>query len=296
MNIFQRNARKLVVIATMSGASSAVFIRFIEANQLTMGFYRLGFAMIFFTIPIITGGYKDFKGLVKKDYLYCVIAGFFLMTHFFFWFTAIMHTTIASASVLAALHPLMVMFITVVFLKYKVSLKAVFGILTALTGGAVIAGFDYGMAGNFSGNAAALLSAACFAGYFIIGRIMRAKIPTINYVFLVFGSCWLFFAIAMILTRTPFTGYRAEDYLWLLAMSLLCQVIAHTLYNWCVGYASSLYVSAWASVDSVFCIIYGAIVFRELPTAWQYIGGIMAISGLLYYTYHSQEKTKEEKT
>jgi drug/metabolite transporter (DMT)-like permease len=259
-----------------------------------MGFYRLSFSMVFFTVPIIIGGYKGFKSFTKKDCLFCALAGLFLTGNFFFWFTAIKYTNIASASVLSALHPLIVLFVTVAFMRQKVSFKAVIGILTALMGGAVIAGFDYSIAGSFSGNAAAFLGGACFGGYFLVGRFMRRKIPTVNYIFLVFSSCWLFFTIAMLLTRTPFFGYSASDYFWLLMMALVCQVGAHSLYNWCVGYVSSLYVSAWASLDLVFCVIFGAVVFREFPEAWQYIGGIVAIFGLLYYTYNSQEKRLEE--
>ncbi|MCL1810165.1 MAG: DMT family transporter [Clostridiales bacterium] len=286
MNIFQRNAKKLVILATIAGAASVVFIRLIETNQMVMGFYRLGFAVIMFSVPIILGGYKDFKGLTKKDVLYCVLAGFFLFCHFTCWFTAVKNTTIASAAVLASLHPLVILLVTYVFMKQKVNVRAIVGILIALSGGAVIAGFDYSFTRNdIFGDACGLLTAVFFGFYFLVGSKMRSKIPNINYVFLVFGSCWVFFTIAMFVTGTPFTGYRPIDYFWIFAMAVVCQLIAHAMYNWCMGYASSLYVSVWVAIDPVFSAAFGVVFFHELPAIWQYIGGAIAIAGLVYYNW-----------
>lgn len=295
MNIFQRNAKKFVIVATISGASSVIFIRLIETGPIAMGFYRLGFAMLMFLVPILLGGYKGFKGLAGKDYLFCFASGLLLFFHFVCWFTGVKNTAIASASVLMALHPLVILFVTTVFMKQKVNIKATIGILVALTGGAIIAGLDYTFAeDHVFGDAAAFMSGVLFGCYFLMGRKMRVKLPAINYVFLVFGSCWVCFAAAMFITKTPFTGYQPQDFFWMFIMAVVNQVIAHTLYNWCIGYAPPLYVSVWVSVDTVFSVAFGALVFQEFPTAWQYIGGVIAISGLVYYNYN-EEKTKEAK-
>jgi len=294
-NIFQRNARKLVIIPILAGPASVVFIRLIQTDPLAMGFYRLGFSVLIFAVPVILGGHKGFKGLTRKDYLCCVISGFFLFCHFFCWFTAVKNTSIASAIVLCSFHPLVILFFTYVFMKQKVSIKAVIGILIALAGGAVIAGVNQTLEGNYiMGDIAAFMAAVLFGGYFIMGQIMRAKIPTLNYVFIVFGSCFLFFTIAMFLTGTPFTGYSSQDYLWILVMTLVCQVIAHTMYNWCVGYVPSLYISVFASVETVVAVLYGIIFFREIPAFLQCVGAAIAISGLLYYNLNSQVTPKEE--
>ena len=284
MNIFQKNARKFIVLASLAGSASAIFIRLIDTSPEAMGFYRLGFAMLIFTPPIIFGGYKGYRGFSVKDILSCVLAGFFLFGHFFCWFTAVKNTAIASAAVLISVHPLVIVFITTVFLKYRVKAKSLLGIITVLTGGAIIAGFDYSYAGDQTfGNAVALVAAVFFGGYFLVGHKMRAKMQLMNYVFIVFGSCFLFFSATMLVTKTPFTGYRAEDYLWIIAMTLVCQVIAHVLYNWSMKYASSLYVSVCVSFEAVFATALGIIFLQEIPTVWQCVGGAIAISGLIYY-------------
>ena len=293
LNIFQRNAKKFVIVATVAGSSSAIFIRLIQTNQIAMGFYRMGFSVPLFAIPIVLGGYKDYKAFTRKDYALCFLAGFFLFCHFFCWFTAVQNTSIASAAVLGSLHPLVVLFVTTVFMKQKVSAKAVIGILIALTGGAIIAGVNSIEGNTLMGDAAGFLAAVFFGSYFLVGRAMRVKVPTVNYIFLVFSTCFVFFAIAMFLTKTPFTGYRPEDYLLIFAMMLVCQGMAHALYNWCIGYVPPLYVSVFATIDCVFAATHGVIFFQEIPTLMQFTGAAIAITGLLYYNYNNNQREIE---
>jgi len=50
MNIFVRNAKKIVVMATIAASFSAIFIRLIDATPIAIGFYRLTYALPFFVI------------------------------------------------------------------------------------------------------------------------------------------------------------------------------------------------------------------------------------------------------
>jgi len=296
LNLFQRNARKLVIIPMMAGASSVVFIRFIQASPIALGFFRLGFSVLLFGIPIVFGGYKEYKGITKKDFLFCVLSGFILFVHFICWFYAVNNTSVASAAVLCSLHPFVVLFATYVIFKKKVSIKAVIGVIIALTGGALVATGNQTLEGNFIfGDIAGFSAGVLFGIYFLMGRTMREKMPTLNYVFIVFSSCFVFFAIAMFVTATPFTGYRTEDYVLMFLIAVVCQGLAHAMYNWCMGYASSLYVSVFASVQSVASIFYGIIVFNEIPVILQWIGAAVAVAGLLYYNFNSQEMPKIKK-
>jgi len=296
LNIFQRNARKLVILPMLAGAASVIFIRLIQAPPIALGFYRLGFSTLFFGIPILLGGYKRYEGVTKKDFLFCVFAGFVLFLHFICWFTAIRNTSIASAVVLLSLNPFVILIATYIFLKKKVSYKAVIGIVIALVGGAIVAGVNQTLEGNYIfGDVMGFLSGVLFGVYFFIGQIMRSKMLTLNYIFLVFSSCFGFFTIAMLVTGTPFTGYRTEDYLLIFTLMITGQVLAHAMYNWCMGYISSLYMSVFVSVQSVISVFYGILFFREFPVFFQWVGAAIAVVGLIYYNFNSQEMPKEEK-
>ena len=291
----EKYVKIIVVLAVVAGSSSGIFGNLIDAPSMAIGFWRLTMGLPFFAIPVLTKKRDTLKQISKKDFLWTFAAGAFLFAHFFTWFNAVKMTNIASAVVLAALHPLVVLVITVFVLKRKVGIRPVMGIILALLGGVMIAGLDYQQlsSGNFTGDIFAFLAGVFMGLYFAIGNEVRKNVPGQTYVFLVFFACWICFAIGMIATGTPALGYSASDYIYLIGLTLVCQIGAHAVFNLCFGHVDSLYVSTWESGESVFAIILGIIVLGQFPTTYEIIGCAVVVTGLLYYNYHTALAEKE---
>lgn len=289
-----RYVKIIVVFAVMAGASSGIFGSVIEAPSMAIGFWRLSLGLPFFAVPVLMNQRDVLKTISKKDYFWTFIAGMFLFLHFFTWFNAVKLTDIASASVLAALHPLVVVLVTVFVFRRKVDIRPILGIILALAGGALIAGLEYRMpsSGSFSGNVLAFAAAMFMGLYFTVGNEVRRNVPGAVYVFLMFLSCWICFAVGMAATGTPVFGYSTADYLYIIGLTLVCQIGAHAVFNLCLGHVSSLYVSAWESGECVFSIILGVIFLGQIPDLTQLIGGAIVVIGLLYYNYYTAQEEK----
>lgn len=290
-----RYVKLIVVLAVVAGSSSGIFGNLIDAPSMAIGFWRLTLGLPFFAIPVLLKQRDVLKQISKKDYLWTFVAGAFLFGHFFTWFNAVKMTNIASAVVLAALHPLVVLVITIFIFKRKVGRKPIMGIVLALFGGVVIAGLDYQQltSGDVLGDILAFLAGTFMGIYFAIGNEVRKNVPGQAYVFLVFLSCWICFSIGMLATGTPALGYSASDYGYILGLTLVCQIGAHAVFNLCFGYVDSLYVSAWESGEAVFAIIMGVLFLGQIPTSWQVIGCVLTVLGLLYYNYYTGLAEKE---
>ncbi|MBR0600211.1 DMT family transporter [Sinanaerobacter chloroacetimidivorans] len=287
MNIFERNAKKVVVAGVLSASTSAIFIRLINASSIAVGFYRLTYALPFFTLAVIFWHKKELLSITRRQLMGCILAGLFLSAHFFTWFTSIENTTVASAVVICSTHPIIILAITALVLREKTNLKAVAGVLIALLGAAIITGGDYSFSGNaIYGDIMAFLGAIFLALYFLAGRRLRKNINATVYVFLVFSVSWVVFTIGMFATKTPFTGYSSMDYGYLFAMAIVCQIGAHAVFNWCLGHVTPLYISTIENGEAIFASAMAVIFFGEIPTLWQLVGGIITICGLLYYNYH----------
>ncbi len=288
LSFFERNAKMIAVIAVFLGSTSGVLGKLVTGNSIMIGFYRLSMALPFFAIPVFLRHRDELKVLSKRAWLGCAGTGVFLFAHFFFWFKAVQLTTVASAIVIQSLHPIVVLLVTVFVWKKKVSLKAVAGIILALVGGAIVAGFDYTLAGDsFSGDICAALAGVFLGLYFCMGNVFRKDVPASVYVFIVFLFCWISFLVAMLATGTPFSGYPGSDFLWLALMALMCQIGSHAVFNWTLGYVSSLYLSAVEMLEIIFASLLALAVFLEIPTLSQCIGGLIVIGGLMYYNRHS---------
>lgn len=290
MNIFERNAKKVVVAAAVAASFSAIFVRLIHASAVAIGFYRLTFAVPFFAAAVFLNHREELKKITKKQAAGCMLGGFFLAGHYFTWFTALGHTTVASAVVLCNISPIIILMITALVFREQTTLKAVIGVVVALIGAAIITGGDYSFAGEaIYGDVMAFFGALFYSLYFLVGRKMRKEISAPIYVFFVFVACWMVFAVGMIVSGTRFTGYSGGDYFYLFAAAMVCQIGAHAVFNWCLGHVSPLYISTIETGESIFAAILAALIFREIPTPWQLVGGAITICGLLYYNYHERE-------
>lgn len=92
----------------------------------------------------------------------------------------------------------------------------------------------------------------------------------------------------------PVFGYETSDYVYLVGLTLVCQIGAHAVLNLCFGYVDSLYVSAWESGESVFAIIMSVVFLGQHPTSWQLAGSAVVVVGLLYYNYYTGLAEKEK--
>ena len=293
MNVFQMQAKKIVVMAALAASFSAIFVRLIDAPAMAIGFYRLSFSLPFFAVAVLVWNRKELFSVSRKDLAVCMLSGVFLAFHFFTWFTSLSYTTIASAVVLCATHPIIILTITTLIFKEKTSRKAIIGVMLALVGAAIISGGDYSFSGRaIIGDVLALFGALFMALYFLAGRKMRKKLNATVYIFLVFGACWLTFGIGMLATSTPFLSYSASDFAYMFAVAMICQIGAHAVFNWSLGYVSPLYISTIETGEAIGATILAALIFAEIPTPWQLVGGIVTISGLIYYNYHDAKAQK----
>ncbi len=282
-----KHAKAATVIAVVFGATSGILGSLITAPSMAIGFLRLSIALPFFIIPTVINKQKRerLKAVALKDYVLCFISGAFLFAHFFSWFSAVKLTDIASASVLAALHPLVVLLVTIFIYRKKVSIKSFLAIFVALIGGAIIVGADYNTfaGGNLEGNIFALMAAVFMGLYFAMGDEVRKRVESTQYVLLVFFACWVCFAIGVVLTDTQVVGYKATDYLLIAAMAVLCQIGAHAVFNMCIGHVSSLHVSTWEAGDPVFATIMAVVFLQQIPKSYEILGCAIVVCALLYY-------------
>lgn len=288
--IAERYVKYIVVLAVISGSTSGIMGRLITADSMAIGFYRLTLALPFFLIPVLLHKRDELKAVPKRDLVWSAISGIFLFWHFLCWFIAVKNTTIASAIILADLHPLIVMGITVFILKKRIPFRAAVGVIVALCGGVLVVGLDYNMVGShLYGDLMALFAAVAMGIYFCIGGVLRKSIPGDIYIMLLFTTCWICFTLGMVITDTPFFGYPMTDYLWLIVMTVFCQLGAHAVMNWSMRYVPSLYVSAWSTAEIVSAPLLALWVFGEMPGLTKIFGGIIVITGLLYYNYHEND-------
>ncbi|HHZ01971.1 MAG TPA: EamA family transporter, partial [Tissierellia bacterium] len=60
-------------------------------------------------------------------------------------------------------------------------------------------------------------------------------------------------------------------------------ILGHTVYNYLIKYYSSTLISVSTLSEPIFASILAMILFREIPSLYTLVGGVIIISGIYYY-------------
>jgi drug/metabolite transporter (DMT)-like permease len=263
---------------------ASIFIRFAQAQNvptLSIAAWRLIFASLIL-LPYAWATHGDeIRDLSRKELVLLVTSGVFLGLHFATWIASLGYTSVTSSVVLVSMGPLFVGLGSWIFLKERPTAPLTVGILMAATGSIAISWGDLDQGQDqLLGDLLALAGAIMVAGYFMIGRKVRARRSLTAYIALVYGVAMLTLMIIVGVTRQPMFGFSLPAYGWMLALGLVPQLIGHSTLNWALEHLSATYVSIVTLAEPVGSGILAYIILNETvswPTA---AGGALILAGI----------------
>ncbi len=203
-----------------------------------------------------------------RDNINSVIAGAVLGFHFIFWILALQNTSIASATILVTINPIILILIEAGLFKRVFPSLVWLGVIIAFSGSVLLgysdsqidSVFEHALLGDFY----AIVAALFFALYFLISQRLRQKSNWINYVFRVYGATGLTCLAAAIVAGSDF---RVEPVVWLAGIGLAVgpQIIGHGSMNYAVKFVAPTMLSTLVLTEPVFATILAWLIFTEIP-------------------------------
>lgn len=236
-----------------------------------------------------------------SDSLLAVASGVFLAIHFATWVTSLEYTSVLISVVFVTTGPIWVALIEVFLLKSPLPRLVGIGLLVAIGGGLII---GFGSAGNVAagsmehnviGGALSLAGAMTFAGYLTIGRRLRASVPVIPYIWMVYGCAGITLMLAVFVTGTPLAGYSLAALILLLALAIFPQLIGHSSMNYAVGYMSATVVSTISQLEPIGSAILALIILNETPLPVQVFGSAVILGGVMLANLGQLNLRQEKK-
>lgn len=279
------NPKLMLIIGVIGVSVSSIFIKYSTAPSMVIAAYRLGWTVLIL-LPIIGTKIRgEIRALNKNDLLWCVLSGFFLAVHFSLWFESLKYTSIASSTVLVSTEVIFAAIGFVLVFKGKINRMGILAIAITLIGSVVIATGDFGSGKNeLYGDALALIGAIAVAIYTLIGRKQRGHLSTTVYTFMTYSACFLTLLIFNFATGTPLFGYGIQEIIIGLVLGISCTLLGHSIFSWCLKYLSPSYVSSAKLLEPVFASILAVLIYSEIPSILQIIGGIIVIGGVYIYS------------
>jgi len=287
MKYIEKHPMIMIVIGVVGISLSSIFVKYSAAPSAVTATWRLLWTVILMS-PVVFGKktvWEEMKAVDRKTVLLSFLSGLFLAIHFAVWFESLLHTTVASSTTIVCTEVIWVSLGYWLFLKGKLSRKALGAIGVTLVGSVLIAWADSSSGGfHLYGDFLALIAAVAVAVYTLIGRIVRAKASTTVYTYLCYTACAaVLFAMCLIQGQALF-GYGISAILVGLLLSMFSTILGHSIFSWCLKYFSPSFVSASKLCEPVVAAILAGFLFGEIPTMLQLCGGALILGGVLYYS------------
>ena len=286
MKFFEKRPMTMIVLGVIGISLSSIFVKFSTAPAAVTAAWRLLWTVALMT-PVVWG-----RGAVRRELLgvkwplalLSALSGLFLAIHFVLWFESLNRTSVASSTTIVCTEVIWVCLGWWLFMGGRVPGKALAAIGVTVVGSVVIAFADSGSRGHLSGDILALLAAVAVAGYTLIGRAVRSDTSTTVYTYLVYTVCALVLVLTCVFQGQALLGHGSSP-IWVgLALAVFSTILGHSIFSWCLKYFSPAFVSASKLCEPVGAAALAALIFGQIPSAMQLLGGALILGGLVWYS------------
>lgn len=314
----------VLAVAIVAASFSSIFVRLSEAPALVLSFYRMVLALPFTAAALVLGGWtaagrgadagrgaasrgadagreasvrREAAGrgtaTKRRDLLLVIVSGICLALHFATWMASLRYTTVASSLVLVCSNPLIVAAASLVMREERLPPGAYAAGGLALVGVILVGGGDYTLGGTaLYGDALAFLGAIFVAGYMLIGRRVRARLDNASYTLGVYLAAAVALGVIGVVGRVPLLGYPPREWLLFLALAVVSTLFGHSLFNWALGHVPAAVVSVGTLAEPAIASALAWLIFGEVPTAPEFVGGVVILGGLFWFGLAMQSEPR----
>ncbi|HEY3604781.1 MAG TPA: DMT family transporter [Sporichthyaceae bacterium] len=272
----------VLLLASLAVSTSGPMIAALSAPFLAIAFWRNAIVATVIAGAIIgrPSVRAEYASLTQRQIGVIVLAGLLLAAHFACWTPSVNYTTVASATALVRAQPVWTALGARAFGR-SVSRGTWVGIGVSLAAVVLLTGSDLAVSGRaLGGDLLALVAGALAAAYTGAGEVARRTVSTGVYTSICYGTCALVLLGAALLGRVQLTGFDTEVWLRLLALTVMAQLLGHTLFNRVVGRVGATVVATAILFEVPGAALIAAVFLHQTPPATAVPAGILLLVGV----------------
>ena len=293
----------VLILAVLATTYAGPIVRLAAAPALAIAFWRLTLVLPVTGSLAVLEGRREMgdgrAGAGRRVLLpspisltLMVISGLLLALHFWTWIASLRFTTVASSVVLVSLKPIFVWGLAAVWLHEHPSRREAWGIGIAVLGATLIGIGDARLSlGALGGDLLALAGAVTAAGYYVIGRRVRATVGVWTYASIVYAVAALALAAVALSRGVPLIGFAGRDWAVFGALAAGPMLVGHTGMNYALKHYRATTVNVAALGEPVGATLIAWLWLHESPPVLALIGGAVVVAGIgMALTSRSREQ------
>jgi drug/metabolite transporter (DMT)-like permease len=260
---------------------SPILVRLGHTGPAATGFWRLAFALPWLGVLVARpGAAGDAMGALKTPMIW--LCALFFALDLSFWHYGIHFTSVANATVLSNLTPILVTVFAWLVLKQAPKPLFLLGMALAIAGAVGMAVFKGGVDGrppSFLGDFLSVLTAVWYGAYFLVVRRVRETFSTAA---VMWGTSLIGLApllMAAVLLREPLTPATPGEWAALVALGFV-HVTGQGSIAWALGRLPTSLAAVVVLVQPVVAGLLGWWLFAEAMTPMQGACAALALAGV----------------
>ena len=281
----QTNAEKLkLVTAMVLFGTIGLFVRYIDLPSSIIALARGVVGMLFLLAVILLRGNKISGEAVKKNLLWLILSGACLGMNWILLFEAYRFTTVATATLCYYLAPIIVIAVSPILLKEKLTLRKVLCTIVALVGMVMVSGVVQNGIPSFAeakGILVGLGAAVLYAGIMLLNKKIH-DISAYDKTVVQLGISAIVLIPYCLLTEDISSLHISPQVLVLLLLvGVVHTGVTYFLYFGSMGHLPAQTVAIVSYVDPVVAVLISIFILGEGMNAFGVIGAVLVLGAAL---------------
>lgn len=276
-----RRIRALLALAVgvLCIAWTAIFVRWADVPGPTSGFYRVAFAAL---VLIPTRTFSRSAGRpTRRGWMAAAVAGSLFACDLLFYNTAILTTSAASATLIGNNAPLFVALGGWLLWREKPAASFWPGLGLATVGLLAIVGADFLRDPELGrGDALAMVSAVCYAGYFLSLQRGRSGCDALTFNAISTGVSASWLLIFCLAFGLPLTGFGWKSWASMAGLGFITQLGGYLCVAWAMGQLSATTTSVSLLAQAPLTALMAVPLLGESLSFGQLVGGALVLGGI----------------
>ncbi len=282
-------ARALALVGLFAGAFgfslTPIFVRLSEVGPIATGFWRMLFAL-----PIVLAwlavqarrSEAPAREVSARDYGWLVLASLVLAVDLMLWQSSFHLTSIANATLLGNLHPIVVTVGAWMFLRERITGSFLLGMAVALAGAVMLA-----RAGATElepvarGDVLAVLSTTLFAVFTLMLKRLRGRFSTAAVMTGTVTVCSISMLPAAVVIEDVLLPTSWVGWAWLAAFAVVVNLGAQSAFTFAFAHLSASFSSVGLLILPLFASALAWAIFGEAVSGLQAMAGALVLAGIV---------------
>ena len=294
-----------VLIAMLLWGSLGVFVKNISLDSVEIAFFRGIIGSVFLGIVLLIRMQNktkleennkledENKKLGKKGIIILIISGMAIGLNWVFLFNSYNYITVANATIVYYLAPVIVIFVSPIFLKEKLTLKKVLAVICAMIGLVLIVrtGSSNGNVNLTQGIINAFAAACLYASVIILNKFIKnVDDYTKTFIQLFMASMVL---LPWVIFRNNIIFDSTKSIILILILGIAHTGIAYCLYFSAMKDLKAQSIAILGYLDPVSSVVFSIFLLKEPFSIYQLIGGVIILASAVIAEKNPKPKTIE---